>query len=144
MAEDGAGPRLLLVDDEPAVLETLCAVLRLDGLQVDAVQSIAEASAAVGRSRYDVIVTDLRLGEDDGIDLIAAARHQDPDTEVILLTGYVSTESAIQAVGLGAAAYLTKPCNLDELRATINRSIDSRKRMRELRVRAEAAEEGRQ
>lgn len=133
--------RVLVVDDEDAVLVTLQAVLQRQGYEVDAVGTSQAALEALERNTFDLVVTDLRLdGEEAGLEILRAAHERDMDTATILLTGYVSTESAIQAIKLGAINYLTKPCNIEELKVTVARGLQNRLVMLALKRRAEQAE----
>jgi len=133
--------RVLLVDDEQTVLVTLQAVLQRQGYDVEAVATRAAALAALKRGSFDLVITDLRLdGRDAGLEILRAAHERDMDTATILLTGYVSTESAIQAIKLGAINYLTKPCNIEELKVTVARGLQNRLVMLALKRRAEQAE----
>ena len=132
---------ILVVDDEENVLVTLAAVLERQGYAVTAVSTREAALAALSQGQFDLVVTDLRLeGKDAGLEILKAAHDKDMDTATILLTGYVSTESAIQAIKLGAINYLTKPCNLEELKVTVARGLQNRLIMLALKRRAEEAE----
>ncbi|MDE3076851.1 MAG: response regulator, partial [Chloroflexota bacterium] len=134
-------PRILVVDDEQGVLLTLQEVLLQAGYLVDAACSGEEALAAIGRQEIDLLLTDLRIGDFDGMSLLAAARKHDPETVAVLLTGYASLESAIQALRNGAFAYLLKPCNLDELKLTIERGLEKKRLAEALRQRVTELEE---
>lgn len=147
MAVDGEGApvralaRVLVVDDEETVLVTLRAVLERQGYEVEAVGTRQAALSALEHGHFDLVVTDLRLeGQETGLEILRVAHEHDMDTATILLTGYVSTESAIQAIKLGAINYLTKPCNIEELKATVARGLQNRLVMLALKRRAEDAE----
>ncbi|MGH2468659.1 MAG: response regulator, partial [Chloroflexota bacterium] len=123
--------RLLLVDDDPGVLFTLEEVLKLEGFRVTAVATGEGALVAIEREApFDVILTDLRIQSMDGVTLLSAAHERDTNTVGIVLTGFASMESAIEALRHGASNYLLKPCNLDELKLTIRRGLE-RKRLSE-------------
>ncbi len=137
----GAPARVLLVDDEESVLLTLEAVLRQEGYQVKAVGSGSDALRALQRDAYDLLLTDLRIDEIDGLTLLAAAQKRDPETISILLTGYASLESAVQALRHGAFNYLLKPCNIDEMKLTIARGLEKKRLAEALRERVIDLEE---
>jgi signal transduction histidine kinase len=134
-------PKVLVVDDEESVVVTIKAILQLDGYKVATTTSGAEARAMVRETEYDLVLTDLRLEDGDGLDVLKAVRESYPDTVTIMLTGYASLESAIQALRAGAYDYLVKPSEVEELRSTVARGIERRKLGQELRQRvAELAE----
>jgi signal transduction histidine kinase len=85
---------------------------------------------------YDLVLTDLRLEDGDGLDVLKAVRESHPETVTIMLTGYASLESAIQALRAGAYDYLVKPSEVEELRATVARGLERRRLGQELRLRA--------
>jgi two-component system sensor histidine kinase EvgS len=84
---------------------------------------------------YDLVLTDLRLEDGDGLDVLKAVRERHPDTVTIMLTGYASLESAVQALRAGAYDYLVKPSEVEELRSTVARGIERRRLGQELRLR---------
>jgi signal transduction histidine kinase len=123
---------VLVVDDEESVALTIQAILRLDGHDVTAVTTGADALRLLNERQFDVVLTDLRLGDVDGIDILREVQRTSPDTAAIMLTGYASLESAISALRSGAYDYLMKPSDVEELRATINRAIERRELRRRL------------
>ncbi len=123
---------VLVVDDEESVATTIEAILRLDGHDVIAVTSGAEAVRLLNERQFDVVLTDLRLGDMDGIDVLREVQRTSPDTASIMLTGYASLESAVAALRSGAYDYLMKPSDVEELRATVNRAIERRQLRRRL------------
>jgi signal transduction histidine kinase len=128
-------PKVLVVDDEESVVVTIKAILQLDGYNVATTTSGAEARAMVRDTEYDLVLTDLRLEDGDGLDVLKAVRERYPETVTIMLTGYASLESAIQALRAGAYDYLVKPSEVEELRATVARGIERRRLGQELRLR---------
>ncbi|HKW78942.1 MAG TPA: hybrid sensor histidine kinase/response regulator [Candidatus Limnocylindria bacterium] len=117
---------VLVVDDEESVATTIEAILRLDGHQVTAVTSGAEALRLLNDRQFDVVLTDLRLADVDGIEVLKEVQRTAPETAAIMLTGYASLESAVAALRTGAYDYLMKPSDVEELRATVNRAIERR------------------
>jgi signal transduction histidine kinase len=121
-----ASSKVLVVDDEQSVATTIKAILQLDGNEVTAVTSGKEALALLRDNEYDVVLTDLRLDDLDGIEILRETQKLWPDTVSIMLTGYASLESAVSALRGGAYDYLIKPSDVDELRATIGRALERR------------------
>ena len=117
---------LLLVDDDRQVLESMADWLRDQGYPLDTANSYATAVAALERKAYDLALVDIRLPDRDGFDVLAYCREKHPNTTVILLTGYGSVESAIEAIRVGAFDYLTKPLIDDELLMALERALDQR------------------
>src|SRR2546423_10030089 len=128
-------PKVLVVDDEESVVVTIKAILQLDGYDVATTTSGVQARAMVRDTEYDLVLTDLRLEDGDGLDVLKAVRESYPETVTIMLTGYASLESAIQALRAGAYDYLVKPSEVEELRSTVARGIERRRLGQELRLR---------
>jgi signal transduction histidine kinase len=127
--------KVLVVDDEESVVVTIKAILQLDGYNVATTTSGVQARAMVRDVEYDLVLTDLRLEDGDGLDVLKAVREHHPETITIMLTGYASLESAIQAIRAGAYDYLVKPSEVEELRSTVARGIERRRLGQELRKR---------
>ena len=108
---------ILLVDDEPLILESLARELTSDNLNLEV--SLAtngdEAVAKIESGSWDLIVTDLMMPGRDGFQVLKEAKHKNPHTMVIILTGYADVDSAVDALRLGADDFLQKPCDADEL-----------------------------
>ncbi len=100
--------RLVLVDDEPAILDLLTSLFR-EGWEVSAFTRGADALARLRSGPFDVLLTDKNLPDVGGLDLLGHARKLDPDAEVLLITGYASLDTAVQAMQLGAFDYIVKP-----------------------------------
>jgi DNA-binding response OmpR family regulator len=134
-AEDQARPEnrrretatILLADDDESVRVTLGAVLTEAGHTVSLCTSGSEVLALLESTEFDVILTDFRLGDMDGIVVVDEARRRWPETVPLMLTGYASLESAIDALRVGVYDYLRKPCPTDELLATVARAIERRR-----------------
>ena len=95
--------------------------LREQGYATDTASNVAEAVAAIDRKTYELVLVDIRLGEEDGFDVLAHCRQQQPDAAVIMITGYGTVESAVEAIRLGAFDFLTKPLIDEELQLAIDR-----------------------
>ncbi|HYK97080.1 MAG TPA: response regulator, partial [Candidatus Acidoferrales bacterium] len=119
---------ILVVDDEESVATTIEAILKLDGHDVLAVTSGEAAIRLLHERQFDVVLTDLRLADIDGIEILREVQRTSPDTAAIMLTGYASLESAVEALRSGAYDYLMKPSDVEELRATVNRAIEAASR----------------
>ncbi|TWT88783.1 Transcriptional regulatory protein ZraR [Pseudobythopirellula maris] len=122
-----ADAKLLLVDDDFQVLESMADWLRDQGYDLDTAGGSGEASELLAKERYDLLLADIRLGDGDGFDLLEKTVRTAPHTQVILMTGYGTADSAIDAVRAGAFDYLTKPLIDDELLMAIERALSQRK-----------------
>ncbi len=115
--------RILAVDDEPIVLDTFRKILVLDGYSVDTVETGQEALHLVQKNDYDFVFTDLKMPEYDGLEVTKAVKHLRPDVDVIMITGYGTIESAVDAMKYGAMDYVEKPFTEDELVDFVNKSL---------------------
>jgi DNA-binding NtrC family response regulator len=125
---------LLLVDDDRHVLASMADWLREQGYQTDTAAGLTEANAAIDRKTYDLMLVDIRLGNDDGFDVLAHCRQKQPAAAVIMITGYGTVEAAVEAIRLGAFDFLTKPLIDDELQLAIERALNQQKVIEENRV----------
>ncbi len=125
--------RLLLVDDEQSVTFTLSKVLENAGYDVVTASNIAEAQTHIDTRSLSAAIVDLRLGEEDGIQVLRLLKASQPDCMAILLTGYASLESAVAAVREGAYDYLMKPCDIEELKLTVKGAVERSAIARSLR-----------
>ncbi|HUW58525.1 MAG TPA: diguanylate cyclase [Planctomycetota bacterium] len=129
---DGAGSpaipaRLLVVDDEPMIRQLLTDVLGDEGYRVDTVTSGEEAVIKLRDTRYDFVITDLMMPGMSGIQVLETVKQLDPETEVVVMTGYASLNTAVECMKLGAADYLNKPINIDEIRIILTRMIEKKR-----------------
>lgn len=122
---------LLLVDDDRQLLGSMAQWLRDQGFVTDTAMNSAEAFASLKRRAYDVALVDIRLGQEDGFDVLAYCRQNHAATSVILMTGYGTVESAVEAIRAGAADFLTKPLIDDELEMAIDRVLNQRRVLEE-------------
>ena len=107
--------QILLVDDEPTIRLSIGDALRNAGHSVKTAADGAEALKLVGRGSFDVIVTDLRMPKVDGLTVLRRIRQELPSTEVILITAHGTTIDEVSALHDGAAAFVTKPFQVDQL-----------------------------
>ena len=118
---------ILLVDDDRQVLASMADWLRDQGYPTDTASTLSEATAAVTRKTYDLILADIRLGNEDGFDLLTYCRKNYPGIAVIMITGYGTVETAVEAVRQGAFDFLTKPLIDEELMMAIERAFNQKK-----------------
>ncbi len=124
--------KILIVDDEQDVLETLPEVVRKWGHETFAARNGVEALLALQQQNFDFIVTDVKMPEMDGMELLQKIQEFDRNVMVIFLTGYPSIDSAITAMRSGAYDYLVKPVNLDELKLRIERGLERKEHIKAL------------
>jgi two-component system response regulator PilR (NtrC family) len=120
-------PRILVVDDETSMREMLRIVLRRDGYQVIVAQSGKEAIELLQRQPVDLLLSDIRMPDVSGVDVLRAAKAVNRDIVAFMMTAYASTDTAVEAMRLGAVDYFTKPFNMDELRLKVRRHLESHK-----------------
>ena len=118
--------KILVVDDEPSILKLLKEALTQWGYQVGCVGTGAEALEAIRTELYDVAITDIRMPEMSGLDLLREIKRHDESIEVVVMTGYPTITSAVEALKEGAYDYLSKPLILDELRHLMARVTEKR------------------
>lgn len=119
--------RILIVDDEEITLENLEHVLKKEGYEVAAVSSGVQALKHLEASPFDLVLTDLKMKKVDGMEILEKVKQRHPDTEVIMITGYATVSSAIEAMKKGAFHYVAKPFKLDEIRLVVARAIKKKR-----------------
>lgn len=119
--------QILVVDDEQIARTNLEYILRKEGYGVDTAANGEEALQKIKACPYDLILTDLKMEKMDGLQLLEHTRKEAPHTETVIITGYATVHSAVESLKKGAVHYLSKPVQLDELRALV-RSIKEKKR----------------
>lgn len=124
-------PSILVVDDETGILESLGILLRNEGFTVHLARGGREGLAAIAAHSPDIILTDVRMPQVGGVEILDAARAHDPESPVILMTAQASLETAVQAVNAGAFYYIQKPFRNDELVAILRRAAEHRTLRRE-------------
>jgi DNA-binding NtrC family response regulator len=137
----GVAERLILVvDDEEPQRRVLAGFLRKTGYEVEAVASAAEALAVVAARTVDLVLTDLRMPGQTGVELLEAVRGLNPEIPVVVMTAYGTVASAVDAMKRGAADYLGKPVDLDELEVLVARTLERRALVSENRALREQVE----
>jgi len=116
---------ILIVDDEPIVGERLMTTLTRDGHAVEAMSDPREALQRLDSKSFDIVVTDIRMGEIDGLEVMTEALKRSPRTKVIMITGYATLELARESLTKGAFDFIAKPFKLGEIRKTIGKAIDA-------------------
>src|SRR5208283_4346850 len=111
--------RALIVDDEANIRKSLKLLLAETGFETYQGSGLAEAAPLIAQHYFDLAIVDLRLGDGSGIDLLKELKDISPDTVVLIITAFASTETAISAMKLGAYDYVTKPFNIDEIRIAL-------------------------
>jgi DNA-binding NtrC family response regulator len=117
--------RILVVDDERAMLVALRGVLAREGWHVETASSGEEALRRIEQGRFHVVITDLSMDGVGGMEVLEHARRVDPDAGVVMITAHGNEKTAVQAMKLGAADYLPKPFDNDELRLVVRRTLDT-------------------
>jgi DNA-binding NtrC family response regulator len=124
--------RLLVVDDEEEVVEMICRNLELEGYQVEGVTDPTEALERVREENFQVVISDIKMPELSGPDLLKEIKNIDGIVQVIMITGYVTPSNIISCLSRGANDCLFKPLDLDRLNKTVEQSIEKLERWREV------------
>ncbi len=118
--------QILVVEDDPSVRTTIVTFLEFEGFQVEAVSNTRDAIERLSKQSYPLVVSDIYIDDRTGIDVLMAARKQDPNCSVILMTARGTMETVMAATRNGAFDYLAKPFELDTLLQAVKRAIDAR------------------
>ncbi len=119
----GTSPRILLVDDEPDLLDLMELTLVKMGLETDRATSVAEAHSRLKQTHYDLCLTDMRLTDGEGLEVISYASALPAPVPVAVITAYGNAGNAVAALKAGAFDYLAKPVALDQLRTLIKSAL---------------------
>ncbi|MGA7878069.1 MAG: endopeptidase La [Desulfoferrobacter sp.] len=119
--------RLLVVDDEEIARTNLEYALRKEGYHVDTAANGLEALDKIKEHEYDLVLTDLKMEKMDGLQLLESIKPISPHTDIVMITGYATVSTAVDALKKGAAHYLSKPIQLDELRQTVRQILDKKR-----------------
>ena len=122
--------RVLVVDDERSMRELLAIMLKQVGHEVTVADGGEHALEALRAGSFDLVITDLRMRKVDGLAVLRAAKELSPQTVVLVVTAFASTETAVEAMKLGAYDYITKPFKMDEIKLTIANALE-RKRLQD-------------
>lgn len=135
--------KLLIVDDEKIALKSLVHVLKKEGYDVTGAQSGMAALVLIESQLFDVVLTDLKMEKVDGMQVLKKCRERNSETEVIVITGYATPESAVEAMKQGAFYYIAKPFRLDEVRQVVGEAMEKislKRENRQLREQIESYE----
>ena len=124
-------PRILVVDDERSMRELLAIVLRRDGYEVLLAENGNAAIQTLEREPIDLLISDIRMPDMSGVEVLRAAKRIDQDVLGIMITAHASTESAVEAMRLGACDYLSKPFDVDLLKMKVREKIENRQTRQE-------------
>jgi len=122
---------LLIVDDERSMVGFLDVLLTGEGYNVSTARNGKQALQLIEKKNFDLVLTDMRLGDINGIEVLKAAKEKNTETIVIMISAYSSTENAVEAMNVGAYDFVPKPFDNDELRQTIKRALELRTPERE-------------
>ncbi len=125
---------ILIVDDDVYILQSIGPYLETCGYEVRTISDPAEALALLDRKSFDLVITDLLMGDVDGISVLRKAKEADPLCQVMILTGYGDLTSAIEALRLEADDYLLKPCELEEIQFKVEGCIETLEVKRKIKI----------
>jgi DNA-binding response OmpR family regulator len=123
-AQKGTGPKVLVVDDEPVVVNSIRKTLTRNSYNVESAFSGQEALARISHETFDLVMLDMRLPDANGLELLADIRKCKPSLRVVIITGYASSETAVEAIRRGAHDYMAKPFTPDELCTLTRRALE--------------------
>lgn len=119
-------PRILVVDDEESIREFLEIMLKKEGYEVSLAEDGAKAKEMILKKSYDMVISDLQMPNMNGIELLKFVKDSAPDTVFMMITAFGTTETAVEAMKMGAYDYITKPFKIDEVRLNIHNALKSR------------------
>ena len=119
--------KVLVVDDERGMREFLTIMLQKEGYDVTSAGSGKEALEYIAQKAYDIVITDVRMPNITGVDVLKTVKECSPETVVIIVTAYASTETAVEAMKQGAYDYITKPFKIEEIKLIIRNALEKRK-----------------
>ncbi len=126
--------RILVVDDHDNSRFTLCTILKREGYEVTDAKNGTEAIKLLDKEYFDLIMTDLKMEEVDGFDIIDYVKSVNPSTEVIVITAYATIETAVKAIKLGAYDYISKPMRREEIILTIQKALEKTRLIEEINI----------
>lgn len=125
---------ILVVDDEKHMREVLEIFLKNEGYEVTSAKDGSMALEAIQREIFDLVITDLKMPRMGGIELLKAIKEMSPNTVVVIITAYGTTESAVEAMKLGAFDYIQKPFNMEDIRLVVTNAIEKQKLSEEISI----------
>jgi DNA-binding NtrC family response regulator len=124
--------RILVVDDEKIARDNLEHILRKEEYEVVSVENGTKALKKLEQSDFDLVLTDLKMKQVDGIEVLTRTKEQHPATEVIIVTAYAALSTAIEAMKKGAYHYIPKPYKIDEVRVVVKKALEKKQLRDEL------------
>ncbi|MCA1480945.1 response regulator, partial [Bradyrhizobium sp. NBAIM08] len=125
--------KAIVIDDDVATLELMKFQLDAEGFEVTTAENGQTGINFVAETEFDIILTDLNLPDFDGIEMVRRCKEISPDTEIIMITGFGSTEKTIEATKAGAFHYVEKPIEFEELLLLIEKAIDRKRQSAEIK-----------
>lgn len=125
--ESGIVEKILIVDDERSMRDVLSIMLKRAGYGVTVASDGEEAIAHIDKELFDLVITDLKMPKAGGLEVLKAVKESSPESVVLIITAYASTESVVEAMKLGAYDYLTKPFQVDEVQLIIRNALEKRR-----------------
>jgi ATP-dependent Lon protease len=126
--------RLLVVDDDAAARDNLTHILGKEGYDIVSVANGMEALRSLESSEFDLVLTDLKMDNVDGMDLLQETKAKYPDVEVIVITGYATVSSAVETIKKGAYHYIAKPFKIDEVRSTVREALERKRPLKNIKA----------
>jgi two-component system response regulator PilR (NtrC family) len=123
----GGKARLLVIDDEESLVDFLSLLFQEEGYEVDTAGSVAAARQTLGRKSYDLVLCDVMMPDGNGLDLLKDIMAGDNVPAVVMMTAYTSTKTAIEAMKAGAADYVSKPFDVEELKIVVHKALEREK-----------------
>lgn len=126
MSESGSKNRVLIIDDEPDIRELVNLTLTKMGLEADTAIGVVSAKKKLDQHRYDLILTDMRMPDGSGLDVVQYVQERELPTPIVVMTAYGNADQAVQSLKAGAFDYIQKPLTLAQLRTLVRAAIESR------------------
>jgi two-component system response regulator PilR (NtrC family) len=119
--------RLLIIDDEKGIIDLLSVVFRNEGYAVKTAHSVAKALELIEEHDFDLIITDIKLPEKSGMDILKFVREKKPEVPVLMITAYGTVKQAVEAFKMGAIDYVMKPFDIEELKIVVAKGLEKRR-----------------
>lgn len=132
--------KILIVEDEKSMREVLKILLEGENYDVIAASDGLEGLSYIGKDIFDLVITDMKMPKVDGFEVLKKTKELSPDTLVLMITAFGTTETAVEALKLGAYDYINKPFNIDEIRLIVKKAIEKKRLREELSVLKEKVE----
>ena len=124
--------KILVIDDQIGMRKSLSILLRKEGFYTDTAENGEQAIAYLKKDSYDLVITDMKMSPGTGLDILYYIRERHPQTDVIIMTGYGTVDSAVLAMKMGAFDYIPKPFNNEEILHRVRKSMNHLETVRDL------------